>query len=456
LETGRKIYFGGSLMNNKPVMLIVGPLSTRSGYGEHARDLFHSFYDLNRFNIKVMDVRWGDTPRNALKSDNKKDKIILESILTEKHQLTGQPDICVDIRIPNEFQPIGKYNIGITAGIETTGVSTSWLEGCNRMDLIIVPSKHSKKGFVDTTYDKAQKMPDGTEVKMGELKLEKPMEVLFEGEDISIWKPLKDSELKTDFVDNIDKMVTEDFAFLFVGQWVKGEYGEDRKDIGRMLKVFFQTFANQENPPAMILKTSGAGYSVMDREETKRKISLIKNMFPKNVKLPKVYLIHGELTSEELNQLYNHPKVKAMMSMTHGEGFGRPLLEASMAGLPVAASNWSGQIDFLDPQYSVLIGGALSKVPASAVWQDIVIPESSWFVVNEEEASKAFQYMYSVNDKLQENAKKLSKINRDKFSHSAMTKGLGEILDKHMKLSKPVELKLPKLKSIKKEAILDG
>ena len=441
-------------MSNKPLMLIIGPLSTRSGYGDHARDLFHSFYNLNRFDIKVMDVRWGDTPRNALKSDNEKDNLILKRLLNQNNQLSRQPDICVDIRIPNEFQPVGKFNIGITAGIETTGVSTAWIEGCNRMDLIIVPSNHSKKGFVDTTYDKAQKMPDGSDVKIGELKLEKPMEVLFEGEDISMWKPLKDSEMKGDFVDELDKMISADFAFLFVGQWVKGEFGEDRKDIGRMLKIFLQTFANKENPPAMVLKTSGATYSVMDREETKRKISLIKNMFPKSVKLPKIYLIHGDLKPEEMNKLYNHKKIKAMVSLTHGEGFGRPLLEASMAGLPVAASNWSGQIDFLDKDYSVLIGGDLQKVPASAVWQDIVIPESSWFVSDEEESSKALQYVYMTNDGLQEKAKKLSKINRDKFSHDSMTRELGEILDKHMKeISKPVELKLPKLKSVKEAVV---
>tara|TARA_B100000131_G_scaffold47980_1_gene42603 strand:+ start:2756 stop:4093 length:1338 start_codon:yes stop_codon:yes gene_type:complete len=445
-------------MNNKPLMLIVAPLSTRSGYGEHGRDLFHSFYNLDRFDIRVMDVRWGDTPRNALNPENKKDKLILDSMLSYENQLPKQPDICVDIRIPNEFNPIGKhYNIGITAGIETTGVSTKWLEGCNKMDLVIVPSEHSKKGFIDTKYDKAQKMPDGQDVKIGELRLEKPMEVLFEGEDTSIWKPLSSKEMDTDFVKEVTEMVEEDFAFLFVGQWVKGDYGEDRKDIGRMLKIFFETFANQKNQPAMVLKTSGATYSVMDREETKRKISLIKSMFPKSVKLPKVYLLHGQLSAQEMNQLYNHPKIKTMVSFTHGEGFGRPLLEATMAGLPVAASNWSGQIDFLDMNHSVLIGGEIGRVPESAVWQDIVIPESSWFNVNEEEASKALQYCHSVNDELRTKSAKLSKINRESFSHDAMTKKLGEILDKHMQkisVSKPVELKLPKLKSIKNKELV--
>jgi len=447
-------------MSNKPLMLIVAPLSTRSGYGDHGRDLFHSFYDLDRFDIRVMDVRWGETPRNALNPNNKKDKLILDRILSYGNQLPKQPDICVDIRIPNEFNPLGKhFNIGITAGIETSGVSTVWLEGCNKMDLTIVPSEHSKKGFVDTKYDKAQKMPDGSDVKVGELKLEKPMEVLFEGEDISVWKPLSKEELDTDFVKDISNTIKEKFAFLFVGQWVKGEYGEDRKDIGRTIKIFCETFANKKDAPALFLKTSGATYSVLDREEIKRKIKLIKNMFPRSVKLPNIYLLHGQLSTEEMNQLYNHPKIKSMISLTHGEGFGRPLLEASMAGLPVAASNWSGQVDFLTQEHSVLIGGEMSRVPQSAVWENIVIPESSWFIANEEESSKALLYSYYNHEQLKEKANRLSEINRNNFSHDAMTKKLGKILDTYMKdISKPVELKLPKLKPVikKEELVTNG
>ena len=46
-----------------------------------------------------------------------------------------------------------------------------------------------------------------------------------------------------------------------------------------------------------------------------------------NGKCPNIYLVHGDFTDDEMNQLYNHPKVKVHVSFTHGEGFGRPLLE---------------------------------------------------------------------------------------------------------------------------------
>ena len=169
----------------KKLMLICAPVTSRSGYGNHARDLTTSFLDLNKYDIKILDVRWGETPRNALNKDNKNDKRILDCILSQP-QLDKQPDIYVDIRIPNEFETFGKVNIGITAGIETTAVSQTWLEGCNKMDLIIVPSEHSKAGFVNTRYDKMQDLPDGKQQKIGELKLEKQIEVLFEGIDENI------------------------------------------------------------------------------------------------------------------------------------------------------------------------------------------------------------------------------------------------------------------------------
>ena len=218
----------------KKLMLICAPVSSRSGYGAHARDLVWSFMDSDKYEIKILDVRWGECPRNALDKDNSNDKRILDCIL-QQPQMDRQPDVYVDIRIPNEFETHGKVNIGITAGIETNAVSQKWLEGCNKMDLTIVPSEHSKSGFVDSVYDKVQQLPDGKQQKVGELKLEKPMEVLFEGVDEDIFKPLKMDEINKKIFDNIENIISEDFAFLFVGLWGKGNYGEDRKDVSRLI-----------------------------------------------------------------------------------------------------------------------------------------------------------------------------------------------------------------------------
>ena len=188
----------------KKFMLICAPVSSRSGYGAHARDLVWSFIEHDKYDIKIQDVGWGDCPRNALSEDNEFNNSLKSSFIkqTEKGlELERQPDIYIDVRIPNEFQQIGKVNVGITAGVETNAVSSAFVEGCNRMDLVITVSEHSKAGFVNAKYEKYQKLPNGEQQKVGELKLEKPIESLFEGVDENVYKPIDDSSL--DLVDDI-------------------------------------------------------------------------------------------------------------------------------------------------------------------------------------------------------------------------------------------------------------
>jgi len=432
----------------KKLMLICAPVSSRSGYGDHARDLVWSFLDSDKYDIKIQDVRWGDCPRNALEKDNPNDKRILDCILPQP-QLDRQPDIYVDIRIPNEFETHGKFNIGITAGIETNAVSQKWLDGCNKMDLVIVPSEHSKQGFVQSVYDKVQQLPDGKQQKVGELKLEKPIEVVFEGSDEEIYKPLTKDEIDSDFFDMLNEKVPEKFAFLSVGQWTKGGYGEDRKDLSKTIKVFYETFANQKKQPALIMKTNGATYSILDREDILNKINQVKSQFPSDWKLPNIYLLHGDLSEKEMNYLYNHPKVKSFVSFTHGEGFGRPLLEATMTGLPVIASSWSGHVDFLDSEKSILLPGEMQQVPKCQVWKDIIIEESQWFVINEIQSSKSLIFTFANEYEVKNKAKSLMDINRNKFTHIKMTELLNEIVDKYTEdMPAQVSLNLPKLKKV--------
>jgi len=435
----------------KKLMLVCAPVSSRSGYGSHARDLVWSFLDADKYEIKILDVRWGECPRNALNQDNQRDKQLIDCILPQP-QLDRQPDIYVDIRIPNEFETHGKVNIGITAGIETNAVSEKWLEGCNKMDLVIVPSEHSKAGFVNTHYDRVQNLSDGKQQKVGELKLEKPIEVVFEGSDEEIYKPLTKDEIDPEFFDMLNEKVPEKFAFLSVGQWGKGGYGEDRKDLGTTIKVFYETFANKKKQPALIMKTNGATYSIMDRESILNKINSVKSQFPSDWKLPNVYLLHGDLSEGEMNYLYNHPKVKAFVSLTHGEGYGRPLQEATMTGLPVIATNWSGHVDFLDTEKSILLDGKVEQVPKSQIWKDIIIEQSHWFTVNELIARNSLEFVFENEYEVKNKGKSLMNINREKFTHIKMTELLNKVVDKYTQnLPTQVGLQLPKLKKVGKE-----
>jgi hypothetical protein len=276
----------------KQMILICGPISSRSGYGDHARDIFKAIHSLDKYDIKIMDVPWGNCPRNALKGEDKSGLFSeMEKAMIKPgpkgFQLPQQPDVYIDVRIPNEFQKIGKINIGVTAGVETTVVSPAFLEGCNKMDCTIVVSEHSKAGFVNAIYDKLAQQPDGSQQKVGQHKLEKPIEVLFEGLSKDKFYSKKSTEIKTDIKKTIND-IKESFCYLMVGQWCKGNYGEDRKDIARGIKIFLETFANRPSPPALIIKTNGATNSILDREDCINKIKQVKKLFPDDIKLPNI------------------------------------------------------------------------------------------------------------------------------------------------------------------------
>jgi glycosyltransferase involved in cell wall biosynthesis len=421
----------------KPTLIFQAPVATRSGYGDHARDLLHSLYKLDKFEIKVISTRWGNTPMDALNYDNPFHKFVVDNIIP---QITEKPDIYIQVTVPNEFQPLGFYNIGITAAIETTHCALDWVHGCNRMDLIIVPSEHSKKSLVDTIYNEADKQ---TNQLIRQHKIEKPVEILFEGFD--------EMDFATDNVAHITELnsIKEDFAFLFVGHWLRGDLGEDRKNVGMMIKTFAMAFKNEKVKPALVLKTSSAGFSVMDRETTIKKI---REVLGKDYKSVPIYLLHGDLTPSQMNGLYEHPKVKAMLNFTKGEGFGRPLLEFSLTGKPVIVSNWSGHLDFLK-QGAVLLEGELKPVHESASDQ-FLLKESQWFNVNISKALLSIKDVYKNYDKYKIEASKLGKHNKQTFGLEKMTEGFNVILNQYGIYTKIQpkfqQLQLPKLKMLNK------
>ena len=425
---------------NKPLLLFTAPVGTRSGYGAHSRDIVRSLIAMDRFDIKIFPVRWGSTPQNALNDKDPNDKGIIERLL-QNPNMERQPDIHIHCVVPNEFMTLGKYNIGITAGIETTACPQDWIEGLNRMDLNIVPSNFSRDVLEKCIYDR---IDNNTKQVLGSIKCEKPIEVLFEGADTKIYKKPKQisKELKKEFQE-----IDESFLFLYVGHWLNGSIGNDRKDTGMLVKLFLETFKNQKKKPALVMKTNSADFSVLDREEQMKKIRDIRNSI-KGDDLPNVYLLHGDLTDEEMNELYHHPRVKAHISLTHGEGFGRPLLEASLSEKPVIASNWSGHKDFLPDDKALMLPGNLTKTPPEAFPENIYVEGSQWFSVNYPVASNVVKDVYNNYKKYQPLAKKLSFENKNRFSLNAMTKEFEKILDKYLpEFEQQVDLKLPKLKS---------
>ena len=416
---------------NKPLLVISAPIFTRSGYGSHSRDILKAIRKLDKFDIKILSQRWGNTPFTALKGDDEFAVWCREN--TVNTQLSKKPDVFVQISVANEFQPVGEFNIGITAGVETDLAPHSFVEGCNRMDLIVVPSQFVKTVLERTTYTEANKQ---TGQAIREIKIEKPIVVLFEGVDETIYsKGFGHSEILKD--------VETDFNFLFVGHWLQGAPGEDRKDIYTLIDVFCTTFGNQpkEKQPGLILKTSSATFSVMDREAMVEKINWVTDRLKS---VPPIYLLHGDMSDEEISSLYYDDKVKVMASFTKGEGYGRPLAEFTFTGKPVIASKWSGHLDFLSEDGAILVDGDVKPVHQSVV-NDFLIKESKWFTVNASDACAKMFDVWKNYDKHISNSKKLQQRNKKEFSLSQMDVELKEIFNTYVKVKEYKPIVLPEL-----------
>jgi glycosyltransferase involved in cell wall biosynthesis len=420
----------------KPVCVLQGPIASRSGYGDHCFQIATALINSGKFDVKIIPMRWGVCPNTMLDDESRPMVKEIKSCII--NQLQSQPELFVQVSIPNEFKPVGKYNIGVTAGIESSIPKAEWIEGLNRMNLNIVPSNFSKEVFVKAAYEKRHE--NGMTEKVA---LNKPIEVAFEGVDTNIYKKTGEPSEEIDAAINA---IPEDFCYLFVGHWLQGDLGADRKDIGMLIKVFSEVFKNKKNKPALILKTSGATFSKIDKTEILKKINDIRQTMVGD--LPNIYLVHGELEPTELNRLYNHPKVKVHASFTHGEGFGRPLLEATLSGKPLLTSNWSGHVDFLPQEISNLLPGTMGPIPPSAC-NDWLIKEAQWFNVNYSVAAQKLEDMFDNYIKYIPNAEKLRAQNSEKFTLEAGNKVFMDILEKNLpSFEKKVAITLPKFKKV--------
>ena len=417
----------------KPLFIISCPIDTYSGYGARSRDVVKAIIELDKYNVKVLPQRWGNCPWGFINDHPEKWSFLTSHLLPVGNQLPQQPEIWAQITVPNEFQPVGKYNIGFTAGIETTICPAEWIQGLNKMDMNFVSSNHSKEVILNSKFEQRDK---DTNNLMSIIEIEKPIEVLFEGADLNTYLPKKSTF-------NLDQ-VKEDFAYLFVGHWMQGHLGEDRKNVALLIQTFFEKFKNKKKAPALILKTSGAGASYMDREVILNKINQIASIV-KAKNLPNVYILHGELSDEEINELYNHKKVKAMVSLTKGEGFGRPLLEFSLTKKPIIATNWSGHIDFLSQEFVPLVNGQLSNVHQSASNQ-FLLKESKWFSPSPPEFAHYLEDVFSNYKHYKEKSTRQAYKSKTEFSYEKMRDKLKkyfEVID--VSIPQQTDLVLPSL-----------
>lgn len=420
--------YKGNIM--KQTIIFISPLASRSGYGDHAREIAEYLCEQDdKYESTFVVTSWGTNPMNALDNNESKTKELLDRIALEPTDSTY--DICIHLGMPGEFKTLGRYNIGITAGVETNICPKDFLIGCNKMDLIIVPSEFTRHTLTTTTHD--------------EIKCETEVVVVPETVD-KIFYHENSVESKT-LSTRLD-IIKESFCFLFVGQWITSDTDDGgRKNIDSLIKTFIKTFHGLDDPPALVLKTNGTDFSYIDRQLILEKIkSITEGFVGTTAKTPSIYLIHGELTTAEMSAMYNHPKIKCNVSHTRGEGFGRPLLEASLSGRPVLASKWSGHLDFLSRKHSILLPGSTIKV---GVVNGLFCKDAEWFNVNEKRASELMHEVYSNYDKYGKKAMQLADINLKKYSKDSIFDSYTDIFNTYMPpKSQEVELQLPPIEKI--------
>lgn len=347
-------------------IIVRGPALSRSGYGEQTRFALRCLRESGNYEIYILNTGWGKT--SYIASDSEETRWIeLQLLKTQKvfnlakqNKTEPQFDLSLQVTIPNEWERMAPINIGYTAGIESDKVSPVWLEKANMMDKIIVTSNHAKYGFVNTTYEGT--LPNGQQAT---LKLEKPIKVV----NYAV-REVDQIDLNLDFETETN--------FLCVAQW------GPRKNLENTVKWFLEHFKDNENV-GLVLKVNTVDSSTIDKYETKSRLNNFLEAYGKEAKC-KVFLIHGDMSEEELHALYRHPKISAMISLTHGEGYGLPLFEAAYNSLPIIAPDWSGHMDFLVGKDAkgrkkpliLNVDFSLQNVQKEAVWKGVVEESSRW------------------------------------------------------------------------------
>lgn len=378
-------------------VVLRGPVLTQSGYGVHTRQVARWLMSRKDFDVKFVTLPWGDTP--WLLHPDLHDGLAGE-IMKRSVTPNFKADISFQLQLPNEWDPtIAPVNIGITAGIETDRCNPEWIDACNAMSAVVVPSQHAKSCFTNT----------GT--------VKKPMLVIPEAYADAIRTP----ELPT-----LPQFSTS-FNFLVFGQLTGNNPESDRKNIFYTIKWLCETFKDDPDV-GIIVKTNVGKNSRIDRNLTKGLLSGVVNESRRGATTPKVHLLHGDMNEAEVASLYKHPQIKALVSLTRGEGYGLPILEAAASGLPIIATGWSGHLDFLKHGKYVSIYYQLGDVHPSRVDGKIFVKGARWANPSEEDFKKRVLKFRQSNSTPKQWATELEKVILDKYSLNSVSKMYDEAL----------------------------
>lgn len=399
-------------------ILIVGPLLSISGYGYHSRQIFDYFFSLGNVNVSCAILPWGNTSWFVnKKSENGLIGSIIDSAVDINSITRNEYDLAVHIQLPNEWNNLlAKKNIGVSAYVETNICSKQWLDKTLLMDLVIVPSNFTKTVVLNSSGDDNQRK-----------ELDKKVVVIPEYYHTNFDIENKDKCLKLNNI--LDNMKT-DFNYLSVGQLTSESENCDRKNLIETLRYFCDHFKNNQSV-GLILKTSIGRSTTLDKDKTKDVFSNIIKEIKGDAEYPKVYILHGDLSIDELYSLYSHNKVNCYLTLTKGEGYGLPLLESARCGLPIIATNWSGHLDFLEQDF-LQVDYELASIPSEKVDNNIFIENSKWAKVKKDSIKKQLEFSQTNYEKIDKTAKKLKTKVIENYSKKEVFKKYDKIFKEYL------------------------
>lgn len=428
-------------MANKIRVNVLFPFLTLSGYGRRSLDVLRALVELkwDEWDFHIASLRFGQSPYITLDTTDPINEKIMSCVKPMQEVVSQQAEIGFFCTVPSELihARIAKYQILFTAGIESTLCSADFIKGYNAMDLVITSSEHAMTVFKSTVWNENNEKGEV----LKQLKINNPGRVLIEGVDTEKYSRKNPQTFDL-------SQIKENWNFFINGMLLPGDftnpYGHDRKNILTTLKVFLETFKDRKDRPGLIIKTNCGSYSYADQERTIQRINQVKASVEGD--LPNVYLLHGQLSDDELVGLYQNDKVKVMLSVA-AEGWGRAPLEFSCAtSKPLVVAPYGGTVDYINKDFTLLVGGSLQKMHPSAC-NDFLLKESTIYYPDINQLSGAMMEVYMHYDKWEVQGKRQGHWSRTNFSLEVMKEKLSEILKEHIPtFSVPVPIVLPKLK----------
>jgi glycosyltransferase involved in cell wall biosynthesis len=382
-------------------VVLRSPVLTQSGYGVHARQIARWLLSKPDIEVRFATLRWGDTPWFL---DRKAQDGLIDEIMQRSVKPDTKADVSIQLQLPDEWDPsLAPINIGVTAGVETDKCNPAWPMACNTMTTVVVPSQHSKACLVNSG------------------PLNKP--------PIVIPEAFSDAVLQDDLVQVCD--FDTSFNFLVFGQMTGQNAESDRKNIFYTIKWLTEIF--KDDPTVgIVLKTNVGRNSLIDRSMTKNLISAVARDSRRGATGPKIHLLHGDLNDGEIASLYRHPKIKALVTLTRGEGFGLPILEAAASGLPIVATGWSGHLDFLKHGKFISIYYQLNELHPSRIDNKIFMPGSRWANPSEEDFKKRITKFRQSFSTPKQWASDLKPIIQQRYSFAAISKCYDDALGEYI------------------------